>query len=68
MPKVFCGLADNHYRQYLHGVGLCDEYPSVHYPEDEEVHGYGGCFEVAMTLCVEAYIGAVGGHDGVKRQ
>ena len=27
---------------------------------------YGGCFEVGMTLCVEAYIGAVGGHDGVK--
>ncbi len=29
-------------------------------------HGYGGCFEVGMTLCVEVYIGAVGGHDGVK--
>jgi Xaa-Pro aminopeptidase len=29
-------------------------------------HGYGVCFEVGMTLCVEAYIGAVGGHDGVK--
>ena len=27
---------------------------------------YGGCVEVGMTLCVEAYIGAVGGHDGVK--
>ena len=48
-------------------LGLCDECPSVRYPEDAEVHdGYGGCFEVGMTLCVEAYIGAVGGHDGVK--
>jgi Xaa-Pro aminopeptidase len=22
--------------------------------------------EIGMTLCVEAYIGAVGGHEGVK--
>ena len=54
------------YGVLAHGVGLCDEYPSVRYPEDVEAHGYGGCFEVGMTLCVEAYIGAVGGHDGVK--
>jgi Xaa-Pro aminopeptidase len=54
------------YGVLAHGVGLCDEYPSVRYPEDVEAHGYGGCFEVGMTLWFEAYIGAVGGHDGVK--
>ena len=86
--KFFCDLADNHYRQYLHGGGdgsnhhwlkpkyfarlamaywrMVLGYAMVRYPEDVEAHGYGGCFEVGMTLCVEAYIGAVGGHDGVK--
>ena len=54
------------YGVLAHGVGLCDEYPSVRYPEDVEHHGYGGSFEVGMTLCVEAYVGAEGGRDGVK--
>ena len=49
-----------------HGIGLCDEYPSIRYPEDVEEHGYGGSVEVGMTLCVEAYIGAEGGREGVK--
>ena len=49
-----------------HGVGLCDEYPSIRYPEDVQDHGYGGEVEVGMTLCVEAYIGAEGGREGVK--
>ena len=63
LPEMFRPLR---YGVLAHGVGLCDEYPSVRYPEDVEAHGYGGCFEAGMTLCVEAYIGAVGGHDGVK--
>ena len=63
LPEMFRPLR---YGVLAHGVGLCDEYPSVRYPEDVEAHGYGGCFEVGMALCVEAYIGAVGGHDGVK--
>ena len=63
LPEMFRPLR---YGVLAHGVGLCDEYPSVRYPEDVEAHGYGGYFEVGMTLCVEAYIGAVGGHDGVK--
>ena len=47
-------------------TGLYDENPSVRYPEDVEAHGYGGAFEIGMTICVEAYIGAVGGREGVK--
>ena len=54
------------YGVIAHGVGLCDEYPCVRYPEDVEAHGYDGNFEPGMTLCVEAYIGAVGGKEGVK--
>ena len=54
------------YGVIAHGVGLCDEYPCIRYPEDVEAHGYEGCFAPGMTLCVEAYVGAVGGHEGVK--
>ncbi len=48
-----------------HGVGLCDEYPIIMYPEESE-NGYDGVLKAGMTLCVEAYIGEVGGKEGVK--
>ncbi|PWQ92734.1 dimethylsulfonioproprionate lyase DddP [Leucothrix pacifica] len=54
------------YGVMMHGVGLCDEYPSIRYPEDVEDYGYDGVLEPGVALCVEAYIGAVGGHEGVK--
>ena len=63
LPEEYRALR---YGVVAHGVGLCDEYPCVRYPEDVEAHGYSGTFEPGMTLCVEAYIGAVGGFEGVK--
>lgn len=54
------------YGVMMHEVGLCDEYPSIRYPEDLEGHGYDGVLEPGMALCVEAYVGAVGGKEGVK--
>ena len=63
LPEAYRALR---YGVLAHGIGLCDEYPSIRYPEDVEEHGYGGCVEVGMTLCVEAYIGAEGGREGVK--
>ena len=63
LPEEYRALR---YGVLAHGVGLCDEYPCVRYPEDIEAHGYSGTFEPGMTLCVEAYIGAVGGLEGVK--
>lgn len=54
------------YGVMMHGVGLCDEYPCIRYPEDLEEYGYDGVLEPGMTLCVEAYVGAVGGREGVK--
>ncbi|USD43760.1 aminopeptidase P family protein [Vibrio sp. SCSIO 43135] len=54
------------YGVMMHGVGLCDEYPSIRYPEDLEGHGYDGVLEPGMALCVEAYVGAVDGKEGVK--
>ncbi len=57
------------YRRYsslFHGVGLCDEYPSVPFPEEWEESGFGGVVEVGMMLCVESYIGRQDGGEGVK--
>lgn len=56
----------NRYGVIMHGVGLCDEYPAIRYPEDFEGHGYSGVIEPGMVICVEAYVGEVGGKHGVK--
>jgi len=54
------------YGVVLHGVGLCDEYPSIKYPEDWDASGYDGVFEPGMVLCFESYVGRSGGREGVK--
>ncbi|MDZ3991316.1 dimethylsulfonioproprionate lyase DddP [Pseudomonas sp. Teo4] len=54
------------YGVMFHGVGLCDEYPCIRYPEDVDAYGYEGELQPGMALCVEAYIGEVGGRDGIK--
>ena len=50
----------------MHGVGLCDEAPAIHYREDYPEHGYDGVFEPGMVMCVEALIGTEGGKECVK--
>ncbi len=56
----------NRYGVVMHGVGLCDEYPSIRYREDYDAHGYDGVIEPGMVLCVEVYCGEKDGHEGVK--
>ena len=53
------------YSVVLHGVGLCDEFPSIYYREDA-AHAYDGTFTPGMTVCVESYVGEPGGIEGVK--
>ncbi len=57
---------DQRYGVMYHGVGMCDEYPSLRYPEDWDDAGYDGILEPGMCLCVEVYFGEVGGPCGVK--
>ena len=57
---------EQRYGVMMHGVGLCDEYPAIYYPEDLEDDGYDGIVEAGMVFSVEVYVGAVGGKDGVK--
>ena len=54
------------YSVIAHGTGLCDEYPSITYPEDYGNFGSDGVFEPGMMVSVEAYVGAEGGSCGVK--
>lgn len=56
----------NRYGCLAHGVGLCDEYPSIPYREDLEEFGYDGVVEPGMVLAIESYIGEVGAMEGVK--
>jgi Xaa-Pro aminopeptidase len=63
-------LDDRYWRQKysckMHGVGLCDEWPFVPYPDA----WVDGAFEVAlqpgMTLCVEALVSPEGGDFSIK--
>ncbi len=56
----------NRYSVIFHGVGLCDEYPACVYLEDFETGGYDGLVVPGMTICMESYVGARGGREGVK--
>ena len=55
-----------HYSCLAHGVGQCDEYPSIPFPSAWEASGYNGLLEPGMVLTVEAYVGARSGGQGVK--
>ena len=61
LPKEYYG---NRYSVMVHGIGLCDEWPSIRYPTDGG--DKGGIFQKNMTITVESYIGKVGGKEGVK--
>lgn len=50
----------------MHGVGLCDEWPSITYPQDYREGSFDYELEPGMAICVEAYIGVKGGRHGVK--
>ncbi|WP_109477004.1 Xaa-Pro peptidase family protein [Paraburkholderia sp. C35] len=63
IPDVYL---KNRYSCIVHGIGMVDEYPAVAHQVDWASGGYDGQFEAGMTLCVESYIGAEGGTEGVK--
>ena len=56
----------NRYSTVVHGVGLCDEYPAIYYPEEAAETGYDSILEANMTICLESYVGEAGGPEGVK--
>lgn len=56
-----------HYCVLFHGVGQCDEYPEIVFPEQWESVGFDGELQPGMVLTCEAYVGdRPGNHEGVK--
>ncbi|MDX1422851.1 MAG: M24 family metallopeptidase, partial [Kiloniellales bacterium] len=56
----------NRYYLSAHGCGMTGEYPYLYHRADFPDAGYDGTIEAGMTICVESYIGAAGGREGVK--
>jgi Xaa-Pro aminopeptidase len=50
----------------MHGVGLCDEWPSIAYPQDYVEGAFEYVCEPGMMLCVEALIQTRGGDFAIK--
>jgi Xaa-Pro aminopeptidase len=57
---------ENRYYLSAHGCGMTGEYPYLYHRGDFPDAGYDGEVLPGMTLCVESYIGASGGREGVK--
>jgi Xaa-Pro dipeptidase len=54
------------YGVLYHGIGLADEYPTLPHASDWTDDTPDGVLEPGMVLCVESYIGRLGGEEGVK--
>ena len=63
LPDIYLA---NRYADIVHGCGLGVEYPFVLYPEDADDGAYDGHFGANMIVCVESYVGALDGPQGVK--
>ncbi|WP_343079371.1 dimethylsulfonioproprionate lyase DddP [Ostreiculturibacter nitratireducens] len=50
----------------MHGVGLCDEWPLVAYPDNWEEGAFDYVLEPGMVLCVEALVSPEGGDFSIK--
>ena len=50
----------------MHGVGLCDEWPHISYPDKMVPGAFDYELEEGMTLCVEVLVGEVGGDFSIK--
>ena len=50
----------------MHGVGLCDEWPLVAYPDKAVPGAFDYPLEAGMVICVEAAVGEVGGSFSIK--
>jgi Xaa-Pro dipeptidase len=56
---------EQNYGSLLHGVGMVDEWPAIGWDRTDPT-AQDGVLVPGMTVCVESYIGEVGGPYGVK--
>ncbi|WP_428262529.1 M24 family metallopeptidase [Haliangium sp.] len=57
---------ERRYTSVMHGCGMHGETPFIAHIQDYDRFGVEGRLEPGMVLCVESYIGEVGGAEGVK--
>lgn len=50
----------------MHGVGLCDEWPFVPYPDGWVDGAFDVCLEPGMVICIEALVSPEGGDFSIK--
>jgi Xaa-Pro dipeptidase len=60
-PEEFHG-----YTLLAHGVGMCDEYPSIFMRELWDTAGFDGTVQAGNIFSVEAFVGARSGGEGIK--
>ena len=54
------------YSCLMHGVGLCDEWPHVSYPDHYRPGAFDYHLQAGMVLCVEALVSPEGGDFSIK--
>jgi len=59
-------FVDRRYTSVMHGCGMHGEAPFIAHAMDFGQFGGEGVIEPGMVLCVESYIGEVGGAEGIK--
>jgi Xaa-Pro aminopeptidase len=63
--KIPARFEAQNYGCIAHGVGMVDEWPAI-YCDPNDPLLQDGVFVPGMTVCVESYMGEVGGAEGVK--
>lgn len=73
IPELIAGchrLEDKYQAQkygcMMHGVGLCDEWPLVAYPDRAVAGAFDYALEPGMVLCVEALVSEAGNDFSIK--
>ncbi|MEO0343355.1 MAG: dimethylsulfonioproprionate lyase DddP [Pseudomonadota bacterium] len=64
--QMWPNLQDGKYGCLMHGVGLCDEWPLVAYPDKMVEGAFDYELEPGMTLCVEVLASPKGGDFSIK--
>lgn len=54
------------YSCLMHGVGLCDEWPHISYPDNYVEGAFEDVLKPGITLCVEALVSREGGDFSIK--
>jgi len=64
--KLDKNFQDQKYGCLMHGVGLCDEWPLVAYPDQHVRGAFDYELEPGMALCVEVLVSPKGGNFSIK--